>query len=83
MIKVMAKVFGYPEFDADGVRTLCTYDNEYSAMNMDGGGGTAMWVYGQGNSRNIVNHVSENRWDWNGTKLRATGNTIYIRSDLK
>ena len=31
----MAKVFGYPEFDADGVRTLCTYDNEYSAMNMD------------------------------------------------
>lgn len=55
----------------------------YSAMNMDGGGGTAMWVYGQGNSRNIVNHVSENRWDWNGTKLRATGNTIYIRSDLK
>ena len=31
----MGKVFGYPEFDGDGVRTLCTYDNEYSAMNMD------------------------------------------------
>lgn len=55
----------------------------YKAMNFDGGGGTAMWVYGQGNSRNIVNRVSENRWDWNGTKLRPTGNAVYIKSDLK
>lgn len=63
----------------------------YKAMNFDGGGGTAMWVYGQGNSRNIVNHVSENRvdaskpetWDWNGTILRPTGNAVYIKSDLK
>jgi exopolysaccharide biosynthesis protein len=55
----------------------------YKAMNFDGGGGTAMWVYGQGNSRNIVNHVSENRWDWDGTKLRATGNAVYVKSDLK
>ena len=31
----MGKVFGYPEFDENGVRVLCTYDNEYSAMNMD------------------------------------------------
>ena len=29
------KLFGYPEFDAEGVRTLCTYDNEYSHMLMD------------------------------------------------
>lgn len=55
----------------------------YKAMNFDGGGGTAMWVYGQGNSRNIVNHVCENRWDWDGTTLRATGNAVYIHSDLK
>ena len=63
----------------------------YKAMNFDGGGGTAMWVYGQGNARNIVNHVSENRtddagnwiWDWNGTRLRPTGNAVYIKSDLK
>ena len=55
----------------------------YKAMNFDGGGGTAMWVYGQGNARNIVNRVSENRWDWNGTKLRPTGNAVYIKSDLK
>ena len=55
----------------------------YKAMNFDGGGGTAMWVYGYGNSRNIVNRVCENRWDWNGTKLRATGNAVYIKSDLK
>ena len=55
----------------------------YKAMNFDGGGGTAMWVYGQGNARNIVNRVSENRWDWNGTTLRAAGNAVYIKSDLK
>ena len=29
------KLFGYPEFDENGVRTLCTYDNEYSHMLMD------------------------------------------------
>ena len=29
------KLFGYPEFDEHGVRTLCTYDNEYSHMMMD------------------------------------------------
>ena len=55
----------------------------YKAMNFDGGGGTAMWVYGQGNARNIVNRVSENRWNWNGTTLRPTGNAVYIKSDLK
>lgn len=55
----------------------------YKAMNFDGGGGTAMWVKGQGNSRNIVNRVSENRWDWNGTKLRPTGNAVYIKSDIR
>lgn len=31
----MSKVFGYPEFDASGEMVLTTYDNEYSAMNMD------------------------------------------------
>ena len=55
----------------------------YKAMNFDGGGGTAMWVYGQGNARNIVNHVCENRWNWDGTALRATGCAVYIKSDLK
>lgn len=55
----------------------------YKAMNLDGGGGTAMWVKGYGNSRNIVNRVSENRWDWNGTTLRATGNAVYIKTDQK
>jgi len=63
----------------------------YKAMNFDGGGGTAMWIYGEGNARNIVNHVCENRtdndgnwvWNWNGTKLRPTGNAVYIKSDLK
>ena len=55
----------------------------YKAMNFDGGGGTAMWVYGEGNARNIVNHPSDNRWNWNSTGLRATGNAVYIKSDLK
>ena len=55
----------------------------YKAVNFDGGGGTAMWVYGYGNSRNIVNKVCENRWNWNGTTLRPTGCAVYIKSDLK
>ena len=57
----------------------------YKALNFDGGGGTAMWVYGEGNARNIVNRVSENvdKDGWNGTKLRPTGNAVYIKSDLK
>lgn len=29
------KVFGYPEFDENGVKVLTTYDNEYKAMLMD------------------------------------------------
>ncbi|MBP3877565.1 MAG: 5-deoxy-glucuronate isomerase [Lachnospiraceae bacterium] len=31
----MGKVFGYPEFDADGEMILTTYDNDYAAMLMD------------------------------------------------
>lgn len=31
----MKKVFGYPEFNSEGERVLCTYDNEYSDMMMD------------------------------------------------
>ncbi len=31
----MKKVFGYPEYDADGEMILTTYDNEYSDMMMD------------------------------------------------
>ncbi len=31
----MSKVFGYPEFNENGEQILTTYDNEYSAMNMD------------------------------------------------
>lgn len=32
---VMRKVFGYPEFDAQGEKILTTYDNEYKEMLMD------------------------------------------------
>ena len=31
----MSKVFGYPEFDANGEKILTTYDNEYKDMMMD------------------------------------------------
>lgn len=31
----MGKVFGYPEFSADGEMILTTYDNDYKAMMMD------------------------------------------------
>ena len=31
----MGKVFGYPEFDANGEKILTTYDNDYQDMMMD------------------------------------------------
>lgn len=31
----MGKLFGYPEFDADGEQILTTYENEYKEMQMD------------------------------------------------
>ena len=31
----MGKVFGCPEFDADGEKILTTYENEYREMMMD------------------------------------------------
>ena len=31
----MGKVFGYPEFDANGEKILTTYTNEYQEMLMD------------------------------------------------
>ena len=55
----------------------------YKAMNFDGGGGTAMYVYGEGDG-GIVNHPCDNNdWDHPQASLRATGNAVYIKSDLK
>ena len=31
----MGKLFGYPQFDANGEEILCTYDNDFSKMLMD------------------------------------------------
>jgi hypothetical protein len=67
----------------------------YKAMNLDGGGGTQMWVYDHGDIHNIVNHP-HNSWPVYGTTpetyfwiknnevaRRPTGSAIYIKSDLK
>ena len=67
----------------------------YKAMNLDGGGGSQMWVYGQGDIHNIVNHP-HNTWPvygtdsapyiWikNGEVARRTTNcAVYVYSDLK
>ena len=51
----------------------------YKAMNFDGGGGTAMYIYEHG----IVNHPCDSPMNWDNPTLRASGNTIYIKSDLK
>jgi hypothetical protein len=51
----------------------------YKAMNFDGGGGTAMWIYEHG----IVNHPCDSPMNWDNPTLRPSGNTIYIKSDLK
>lgn len=55
----------------------------YKAMNFDGGGGTAMWIYGKGD-HGIVNHPCDNSdWDSPWASLRATGNAVYVVSSLK
>jgi hypothetical protein len=67
----------------------------YKAMNFDGGGGTQMWIYGEGDKHNIVNHP-HNSWPVYGTEpaayywiksnevaRRTTGSAVYIYSDLK
>lgn len=53
----------------------------YKALNFDGGGGTAMWVYGQGRG-GIVNRPSDSP-SWDELYLRPAGSAIYVRSKLK
>lgn len=64
----------------------------YKALNFDGGGGTAMYLYGHGLYEpeiltGIVNHPCDPQDDgkryWNNPKLRPCGNAVYIKSDLK
>jgi hypothetical protein len=67
----------------------------YKAMNLDGGGGSQMWVYGQGDVHNIVNHP-HNSWPVYGTTpayyywekdgevgRRTCCCAVYVYSDLK
>ena len=53
----------------------------YKALNFDGGGGTAMWVYGQGDG-GVVNHPSDSP-SWDEIGLRPTGSAVYVHSKLK
>ena len=64
----------------------------YKALNFDGGGGTAMYIYGHGLYdpsilTGIVNHPcdpqDDNKRYWNNPRLRPCGNAVYIKSDLK
>lgn len=54
----------------------------YKALNFDGGGGTAMWIYEQG-VNGIVNHPCDKPMNWDNPTLRPAGNAVYIVSDLK
>lgn len=67
----------------------------YKAMNLDGGGGSQMWIYGMGDKHNIVNHP-HNSWPIYGTTpayyywikdnevaRRTACCAVYIQSDLK
>lgn len=67
----------------------------YKAMNLDGGGGTQMWVYDRGDVHHIVNHP-HNAWPtyesesgiyyWkkdNEVGRRKACCAVYIHSDLK
>lgn len=67
----------------------------YKAMNLDGGGGTQMWVYDRGDVNHMVNHP-HNTWPVYGTEggsyywiknnqvaRRTACSAVYIYSDLK
>ena len=65
----------------------------YKAMNLDGGGGTQMWVYDQGDVHHFVNHphnclddyedgTNDYRYTWPAAR-RHTSCAIYVKSDLK
>lgn len=67
----------------------------YKAMNLDGGGGTQMWVYDRGDIHHIVNHPhnswpvygsESNTYYWiknNEVGRRPACCAVYIKSDLK
>lgn len=54
----------------------------HKAVNFDGGGGTAMYIYEQGNN-GIVNHPCDTPRDWDNPTLRPCGCAVHIISDLK
>ena len=53
----------------------------YKAVNFDGGGGTAMWIYQKG-INGIVNHPCDDL-NWENPTLRPCGTGVYIKTDLK
>ena len=86
------KAYGMP---TDVLAQLMLELGCYKAMNLDGGGGSQMWVYGKGDVHNIVNHP-HNTWPTYGTdpahyywiynnevSRRTCCSAIYVYSDLK
>ena len=67
----MSKVFGYPEFDASGEMILTTYDNEYSAMNMD----IRVYRMAEGESRTFLRVTEET------AVLLLSGNIVFTWED--
>lgn len=49
----------------------------YKALNFDGGGGTAMWIEGEG-VNGIVNHPTDAPKNWDNPTLRPVGTAVYI-----
>ena len=48
----------------------------YSALNLDGGGSTTMWIKGKG----VVNHTSQGGTSsWDSPKERSVGSIIYVK----
>ena len=85
------KAYGMP---TDVLAELMLELGCYKAMNLDGGGGSQMWIYGKGDIHNIVNHPhntwqtyesgSGYYWSKNGeVARRAACCAVYIQSDLK
>ena len=78
----MSKVFGYPQFNEEGEQILTTYDNEYSAMNMD----IRVYRMSKGSEREFCRDGEETAilllsgnitFDWEGKQQTVTRQDVF------
>ena len=78
----MGKVFGYPEFDANGEKILTTYDNDYKDMLMD----IRVYRMSQGQTKELLKPEEEMavlllkgklKYSWNGQEKEVYRKDVF------